>query len=129
MKQADPAAALAKMFEGWRLKMSSSLHVSFPCKVIAFNAATSKASIQPLIRTTEAEPAVIQNVPALGQRLVIDDVETICLPALKAGDVVMVVCADREMKNALTGDVARVDSNRTHSLNDAVIVGVFPWSL
>nr|WP_232242600.1 Gp138 family membrane-puncturing spike protein [Paenibacillus sp. GSMTC-2017] len=105
------------------------MHVAFPCKVISYQAATNRASLQPLTRTTNAEPAIIEHVSVLGQRYMINGYETTCIPYVKAGDIVLVVCSDRELKNAQTGKVSKPDSSRMHDVNDAVIVGVFPWSL
>ncbi|MHA6481055.1 Gp138 family membrane-puncturing spike protein [Paenibacillus sp. strain BS8-2] len=129
MNRIDPAGTLARMLTGLWNKQAASLHVAFPCKVIQFDAANQRANVQPLIRSTSQEPAVLQKVPTLGQRLIINGIETVCLPSLHPGDVVLVVCADQEMKNGLAGKVASPDSGRKHSANDAVIVGVFPWSL
>jgi len=125
----DPAGAMARMVRAIKDDVSASLSVGMPCKVIKFDAATCLADIQPLIRTSEDEPAVLQSIPALGQRLQIDGSEKVCKPALKAGDVVFVVCADREIRNAMTGSISSADSGRMHDHNDAVIVGVFPCSL
>ncbi|GKU78570.1 Gp138 family membrane-puncturing spike protein [Paenibacillus sp. L3-i20] len=129
MKQADPSAALSMMLTRWWNKKSGGMHVAFPCKVLSYQATINRACLQPLIRTTTSEPAIIEHVPVLGQRYLIDGIETTCVPFVKAGDIVLVVCADRELKNAQTGKVAKPDSSRMHDVNDAVIVGVFPWSL
>jgi len=125
----DPASALHSLLSGFVSKQFAGLHVAFPCRVVTFDEQKGTASVQPLLRTSESAPAVIQNVPALGQRLLIGGVETVCKPALKAGDAVMVLCADREIKNTLSGKLSSPDSGRMHDLNDAVIVGVLPCSL
>ncbi|QCT03283.1 hypothetical protein E6C60_2571 [Paenibacillus algicola] len=121
----DPAATLSKLIEGFVDRAMGGVHVGLPCRVISFNESTCRADVQPLIRTGDDEPAVIQNVPALGRKRKVGvEIETE-KPFYEKGDIVLVVCADREIKNALGGKVAAPDSTRSHDINDAVIVGVF----
>ncbi|OPA77847.1 hypothetical protein BVG16_13800 [Paenibacillus selenitireducens] len=120
---------MGKLLHLYGQKQNASLHVGFPCRVLSFDQETCMADVQPLILAGVDPPSMIQNVPALGQRLLINGAESVCKPALKQGDTVLVICSDRELKNALNGDIAAADSQRMHSLNDAVIVGVFPCSL
>lgn len=126
----DPAGELTRMFSSLQGKMFSGLHVGFPCKVIMFDDSKLTADVQPLIRTTSDTPALLQGVPVLGQRWKVEGgIAQTYKPELRHGDVVFVVCADREIKNALTGSIASADSGRQHDQNDAVIVGVFGCSL
>ncbi|MBW7452434.1 Gp138 family membrane-puncturing spike protein [Paenibacillus sepulcri] len=129
MKNPDPAGTLARLMAAALSGQLAALNVAIPCRVMAFDTSTCKATVQPLIRSGSANPALIQSVPALGQRLSVGGVEQVYRPALHVGDTVLVVCADREIKNALSGQMANPDSGRTHNINDAVIVGVFPASL
>ncbi|MNV75800.1 hypothetical protein D3C71_1691170 [compost metagenome] len=73
---------------------------------------------------------MIHSVPVLFQRYAVNGGDPqIYKPHLKQNDVVFAICADRELKNARTGSVASADTSRQHSVNDAVIVGVFGWNL
>ncbi len=130
MSRNDPAGTLAKLLQGIGGKQAGGIHVAAICRVLSFDAATCKATVQPLIRSGSEDPAPIQNVPALGHRYAVDGgAEQVYKPMLKKGDVVLVVYADHEIKNGLNGQVASPDSLRMHDKNDAVIIGVFPGSL
>ncbi|GAB6990849.1 Gp138 family membrane-puncturing spike protein [Paenibacillus pini] len=126
----DPAGGLSQLLSSFQDKLLSSLHVGFPCKVIKFDESKLTADVQPLIRTTSGDPAMLQGVPVLGQQWKIDGgTAQVYKPVLRQGDVVFVVCADQEIKNALNGSIASADTGRQHDPNDAVIVGVFGCSL
>ncbi|OAB48268.1 Gp138 family membrane-puncturing spike protein [Paenibacillus antarcticus] len=125
----DPASTLSQVIAQMMVHQLNAVHVGFPCRVISFDEATCKADVQPLVRTSEGDPAMIQGVPALGHRFKVNEVEQVYRPSFKSGDTVYVVCADREIKNALNGQVATADTERRHDVNDAVIVGVFACSL
>lgn len=105
------------------------MRVAIPAEVVSFDEATKTATIRPLIKETDEEPAVVQGVPLLGFKFKDGDAVKGSTIFVEPGDVVLVVCADREIKNALTGRAAKPDTSRMHSLNDAVIVGVFGCSL
>lgn len=121
----DPAGTLSRLIEAFVSRSMSNVHVGLPCRVISFNESTCRADVQPLIRSGADEPAVIQNVPALGRKKKVGNVIETENPFYEKGDIVFVVCADREIKNTLSGKVSSPDSSRTHDINDAVIVGVF----
>ena len=125
----DPAATLSQVIESMMSQQVSAIHVGFPCRVVHYDQVTCKADVQPLITVSEDEPAMIQGVPTLGHRFLIGEMETVYKPLLKVGDTVFVVCADMEIKNVMTGQIATVDTERSHDVNDAVIVGVFACSL
>lgn len=125
----DPAATLSQVIERMMLQQVSAIHVGFPCRVVHYDEGTCKADVQPLITVSEDEPAMIQGVPTLGHRFLMNGIETVYKPLLKVGDTVLVICADKEIKNVLMGQIATVDTGRSHDVNDAVIVGVFACSL
>jgi hypothetical protein len=131
MKQPDPAASMAKLLKNFNSKQNDGLRVADICRVLTFDAASCRATVQPLIRSGSDDPAPIQNVPAIGQRLLLEgsQVEQVYKPALHVGDVVLVLFADQEIKNGLAGRVTSPDTQRRHDKNDAVIIGVFPVSL
>lgn len=125
----DPAGALHKLLSGYMDSMLWETRVGMPCKVIAFNEAASTADIQPIIKISSEAPALIHGVPVLFQRFKLNGGEPVeYKPYLKSGDIVFAVCSDRELKNAKSGQVTDPDTGRRHSVNDAVIVGVFGWS-
>lgn len=125
----DAAGSLIRLIDNSVDAALASLFVAFPCRVVDFNQETGMTTVQPLIRMGSGDPALIQNVPALGQKLSVEGVEQIYRPVLMAGDMVFVVCADQEIRNTLTGQIATPDTKRRHSKMDAIIVGVFPCSL
>lgn len=130
MKKADPGGALALLMQGHGSKGAGQINVALICRVLTFDEAKMRASVQPLIQANEGPPAPLTAVPMLGHRYKVDGgAEQTFIPVFKPGDVVLVVCADREIKNGLAGQVAKPDTARQHSLNDAVIVGIFPGSL
>ncbi|TCZ76185.1 hypothetical protein E0485_15220 [Paenibacillus albiflavus] len=119
--------AIDRFLTAWIDKELRSLHVAIPCRVISFDGKT--ATVQPLVKVDGAEQPVIQDVSALGQRLEVDGVERVYKPALKNGDVVLVVCCDTDIQRSSSGKSASPATSRKHDINDAVIVGVFPCSL
>ncbi|GGF77195.1 hypothetical protein GCM10010912_22840 [Paenibacillus albidus] len=137
MRKSDPAGALAGLLGAHAGNKDDKINVAMPCKVIAFDALALRAVVQPLIKLTNSQPAQIMSVPVTGNKVKFEldigngprEFETVMRPALAAGDVVYVVCADAEIKNTLSGQVAAPDTGRRHSRMDAVIVGVMPCSL
>lgn len=130
MSKTDPGGALAALMRGHSSKGAVQINVALICRVLAYDEAKQTATVQPLIQSNDTPPAPIQAVPVLGHRYKVNGgAEQNYVPFLEVGDVVFVICADREIKNGLGGQVARPDTNQTHSLNDAVIVGIFPASL
>ncbi|TDF92161.1 hypothetical protein [Paenibacillus piri] len=147
MSTVDAAGTLNSFVAGMLAKALDDLYVCFSCRIVSFHAESGTAVIQPLLRTTDKEPALIQNVPVLGHKYIVKeheqtviDQETertitvkeheqIHVPNLQPGDIALAVCADKEIRNTLSGQVATPLSKRTHSKNDAVIVGVMPCSL
>ncbi|MGG6311558.1 Gp138 family membrane-puncturing spike protein [Paenibacillus macerans] len=120
----DAAGALVKLIGSHTESSQAAIDVAFPCEVISFDPGTLLAAVKPLIKTGGDSPAPIDSVPVLGYKVMFNGVETTLQPTLKKGDKVFVVCADRELKNSLSGKVAAPDTQRMHSRNDAVIVGV-----
>lgn len=124
-KQADPAGAMARLLQDAFWAWAGGLRVALPCRILSYDQATQTATVLPLIKTGDDDPAPIESVPALGQRFMIGGYETYCPPALHTGDVVLVVFADREIKTAIRGQPVVPEFNRQHSIMDGVIVGVF----
>lgn len=130
MSKADPAGALAKLLDDVVKVRMEAMNVAFPCRVVSFDQTKGAAVVQPLIQTGDTPPAVLQGVQVLGQKLrMFDGTQLILWPDIQEGDIVYVVCADRHMGAATVGQINKVQTFRSHSRNDAVIVGVFPCSL
>lgn len=121
----DASGSISSLFQNVMNKVMSEVNVGFPCKVLSFDETTATANVQPLLKTTSSSPAPIQGIPIIKHKY-IDEMGNIrtLKPYLQTGDVVFVVCADREIKNALKGSVTAPSSQRIHDINDAVIIGV-----
>lgn len=125
----DPASSLYKLVRGVVDSRLDELRSGFPCRVISFDESNHIADIQPLIKISTESPTMITGAPVLFQRFKVNGgTEMEYRPFLRPGDIVFAVCSDRELKNAQAGQVAEPDTSRKHSLNDAVILGVFGWS-
>lgn len=129
MSKSDPAAVMGKLLDSYWMKQAGALSVAFPAKVITFDTGACTATVEPLIQTGDQAPSVIQNVSTIGQRVTIDGIEKVLKPALNSNDIVLVVCADRELGGSINGQTYKPSSQRMHSANDALIVGVLPCSL
>jgi len=107
------------------------LHTAMPARIISFDEAKKRATIQPLHMTKEVGKApqelpVVQNVPVLVQRFRVgsgDPQEHV--PVYEPGDIVFVAFSERALDAVLAGGGRPVlpDSGRHHSLNDAVVLG------
>ncbi|WP_274381443.1 Gp138 family membrane-puncturing spike protein [Paenibacillus mesophilus] len=104
-----------------------------PCRVVSYDEERRRAVVQPLFMTKErgkppAPLPLVQNVPVLSQRYRVDGSPDTYeyVPVYQPGDVVFVAFSERALDAALAapGQVVPPDSDRHHSLNDAVIVGV-----
>lgn len=123
---ADPAGDLAKLIDAVVRKRLADMNVAFPCKVISYDEVKGTAVVQPLFQITDKSPSLIQNVPIASHKYKTDSGEIKKIKHLvEPGDLVYVVCADRQIRDALTGAVTQPSSQRIHDRNDAVIVGVF----
>ncbi|WP_411503486.1 Gp138 family membrane-puncturing spike protein [Brevibacillus centrosporus] len=123
---ADPAGDLAKLIDAVVRKRLADMNVAFPCRVISCDEGKGTAVVQPLFQMTDKSPSPIQNVPIASHKYKTDSGEIKKIKHIvEPGDLVYVVCADRQMRDALTGAVTQPSSQRIHDRNDAVIVGVF----
>ncbi|MGF9906967.1 Gp138 family membrane-puncturing spike protein [Brevibacillus porteri] len=126
----DPAGDLARLIDEVIRKRLAEACVAFPCKVLTFDESKGIASVQPLFQLNEQAPSPIQNVPVTGHKYRMDNGEIEKVPhILEPGDIVFVVCADRQIRDTLSGSITKPSSQRIHDKNDAVIVGVMPCSL
>lgn len=107
------------------------INTCFPARVLSFS--DGKAMIQPLfkIKYYGQEPRtlpIIEGVPTLKQRYKVrradaeytEEYELV----LRAGDVVLCVCAQRSLDDAMSGQPYYAGKSRILDIQDAVIVGV-----
>lgn len=105
------------------------LHTATVAKVVKVN--SGSYDVQPLIMTKEFDESrgermpLLINVPALSQKVFLDGVRKTLTPAYQVGDVVFISFGERAIDYAITGREALPADFRRHSLNDAVILGVF----
>lgn len=91
-------------------------------KIEKFDPTTMKAQVVPLIKD---KPMLIE-VPVSFMRAG----PFIIRPPYKKGDMVLIVFADADIDNILlTGDVSEPNTNRSHSMDDAIVVGgIMPFT-
>ena len=107
----------------WIAESADNIRVSMPAKVISYDAATNRASVQPVGTYTtpdwqEIEYPVIHSVP-MQFPCGIGGTAGVTFP-IKAGDGCIVIFADREIENFLNGGFC--DDMRSHSMNDAYAI-------
>lgn len=107
------------------------LHTTMPAKVLTYDEAAKRATVQPLYLTKEiGAPApvllpVIENVPVVGWRVRnADGTAAMIEPIFQAGDIVYLAFCERALDEVLGGRAAYPSINRRHNLTDAVILGV-----
>lgn len=119
-----------KYFDALKMNLLTSINTAMPCKILSYDEATCTAKIQPLFKVKEVgqpEKALkpIENVPALKQKYRVNDGSVQeYVPVYEAGNVVLVVFAQRAIDDALQGKMT-YPGTRMFSLTDAVIVGVW----
>lgn len=92
------------------------INVMHLCRVIKYNSSTKRADVQPLaLRSNKQKRALIQDAIVLNH----------CQSSIGVGKVVCVVFADRDLDNFNGKKDFSLASKRMHSLNDAVIAGVY----
>ncbi len=92
------------------------INVMHLCRVTSYDSIAQRANVQPLaLRSDNAKRSLIQDAMVLNH----------CRETIAVGKVVCVVFADRDLDNFNGRNDFRLSSTRMHSLNDAVIVGVY----
>lgn len=91
-------------------------------KIEKFDPTTMKAQVVPLVKD---KPMLIE-VPVSFMKAG----PFIIRPPYKRGDMVLIVFADADIDNILlTGDVSEPNTNRGHSMDDAIVVGgIMPFT-
>lgn len=106
----------AKFFAGFIQTIKESINVSLPCRVVSYDGSTKIADVQPLsLRSDGTKRGLIQDA------IVLKHVEN----DISVGKVVVVLFTDCELDNLSGSNDFKPDSRRSHSVNDAVVIGVW----
>lgn len=100
-------------------------------KIESFDGETMKATVTPLIKQ-RAKDGEMEDRPLLIEVPVsfLKAGPFVIRPPYKPGDIVLIVFADEDMDNVLlSGDKSEPNSQRKHSLDDAIVVGgIMPFT-
>lgn len=101
-------------------------------KIVKFDAEKMKAEVQPLAKSvrpdgTEVNQSLLIEVPVAHFRTK----EFIIRPPYKPDDIVVVLFADQDIDNILlTGDISSPNTDRVHSISDAIVIGgIQPYNM
>jgi hypothetical protein len=135
-----------KFLDAFARQIKLSIHTFAPAKVVRFHENECKADIQLLFMTvykdgTKEPYGLLEDVPVLFQRFKLNkgqsftatingvtqtvqvEQDLVYTPFLRPGDIVMVGFAERALDN-LTDRPFDPEFHRTHSVQDAVVLGV-----
>lgn len=103
----------------------SDTNVAQIASVTAYDSANKTADVKPLIDDVggKDEAAIINDCPVVKSALLKIDGDKAYWDKLHKGDQVLIVFNDRNLDNYNKGSYKK-DSERMHSINDAVVVGV-----
>ncbi|EGK2525012.1 hypothetical protein IOQ60_000799 [Listeria monocytogenes] len=105
-----------KFFDSFIRLVNSSVSVLLMCRVVNYDASNKRADVQPLnLKANGAKRAMILDA------LVLKHVEE----DISEGKIVAIVFSDCELDNINGSTDFKPDSSRQHSVNDAVVVGVW----
>lgn len=111
---------LGNFFNKLKKKYSQDLHSTLMCKVESYDPTLLKATLKPLSSIYGLSLPILVNVPMsyTGNENFIIHVP------LKPGDIVVVDICDQDIDNILLGNEdTNVQTERTHELDDSVIIG------
>lgn len=102
--------------------MNNSLHTAMPGKILAYDAATGMANVQPIgsfyCGKVEMDYPVIPSVPVCISAN--SSGIAACLP-IKAGDIVLLVCAEQSLSAFLT-ETSEAQSNERFELTNCIAI-------
>lgn len=105
-----------KFFDTFAQFISNKINVLKLCRVVSYSTSTKRASVQPMaLKNNGNKRGLIQGA------LVLKHVEE----DISVGKIVAVVFADGDFDNINGSNDYRLSSSRQHSVNDAVVVGVW----
>ncbi|EAC2203415.1 hypothetical protein MJV52_002303 [Listeria monocytogenes] len=105
-----------KFFDSFIRLINSSVSVLLMCRVVNYDASNKRADVQPLnLKPNGAKRAMILDA------LVLKHTEE----DISEGKIVAIVFSDCELDNINGSTDFKPESSRQHSVNDAVVVGVW----
>ncbi|WP_068792118.1 Gp138 family membrane-puncturing spike protein [Brevibacillus laterosporus] len=118
-----------EVLKDWLESELRQLHTATVAKVVTYDKATRRASVQPLIKQKVKGKGIVplpllEGVPVLKQHFEVAGMVQEYLPVLQPGQIVLLVFSERAIDHALKGEHALPNARRRHSLSDAVVVGV-----
>lgn len=122
---------MVNFFKGLQGQVEGGIHSCMLGKIEKFNAQTMKAEVSPLTRFRD-KSGELKTRPLLIEVPVsfLKAGPFVIRPPYKTGDVVLVAFADEDIENVLlSGELSNPNSTRTHSLDDAIVVGaIMPFT-
>lgn len=135
-----------KFLDAFARQIKLSIHTIAPAKVVKYDENKQKADIQLLFMTVYADGTkepyrLLEGVPVMFQRFKLNkgqsfsikingvtqtaqvEQDLVYAPFLRAGDIVVVGFAERALDN-LTNRPFDPEYHRTHSVQDAIVLGV-----
>jgi len=108
------------------------LHTAYVAKVLSYS--EGKATVQPLnlikqYGKTAQAPAIVKNIPVVNSAryklntTTIEGVAVLTPIEISKGDLVFCVCADRDISQALKGNMSTPALGH-HSRSDSVVIGI-----
>lgn len=110
-------------------KIKLSIHTIAPARVLSYNESKHTADVELLFLSSNKDgtlkkQAPIEDVPVLGMRYKVNGAVDDYIPYLQKDDVVFVGFAERALDNMNGPKTFDPAYRRTHSKNDAVVLGV-----
>lgn len=106
----------SQFFAEFLKTVNKSINVMALCRVVSIDLGSQKADVQPLaLKSDGTKRALIQSALILNH----------CLEDIGVGKVILVGFNDRDMDNFRNSGDFHLASKRMHSINDAVVLGVF----
>lgn len=111
---------MQRFFDLLSKNISKFLHTATPAKVLSYDSQTLSASVQPLASFDGRPYPVIDGVPVAHS----GNADIIIHTPLKVDDIVIVIFCENDIDNTLLGnETQETNTERNHSLDDAIIVG------
>jgi hypothetical protein len=123
--ESDVGRAVIELVES----LMADIHTCMPGKVEAYDYASQKATVTPLLRRAFLDGSQVAHEPIPGVPVIFpsSSVASMTFP-IKAGDTILLVFSEKSLERWLpAGGTADTTVNRHHSLGDAIAIpGLFP---
>lgn len=118
-----------KFYDALIRKIKLSIHTIAPARVLSYNEKERTANVELLFLSLNkdeelSKQAPIEDVPVLGMRYKVNGVIDDFIPYLKTDDVVFVGFTERALDNLEGPKTFDPEFLRTHSVKDAIVLGV-----